>query len=383
MSANEEEMAAHLIDGVLGDRLNLAGNPPGLREAVIALAATTLKTSEYEILIRDQLQQLRHPSSTAIPDAYLAYEAAAEDALQHAAAGIRMAMAQNGRIVDAQSFERGAARRLSDDPRLAIRAELARVPRPLTRPHALQWSIAPAPWASDPRNDTLWPPPGLDASVNLRGLPGGSTALARVEAGSHVDWVQVGLIERQRTPRHRYPERPACTIFIGVGLEIADRERPAGSLPFTSLPWQAWTDQWQHVDATMNAVRATAALRTDSWAVTALAESRPAATGLGEPDFLLVPALPIIVALGLEPTAGICGFSLSDRRGPALVGRLWRGHLVHDGSYHPVFPAVDGADLLLRVDLLDRLRGVVGESRFRVGVSVSYDVGEDDTDTTA
>ena len=133
----------------------------------------------------------------------------------------------------------------------------------------------------------------------------------------------------------------------------------------------------------MNAVRATAALRTDSWAVTALAESRPAATGLGEPDFLLVPALPIIVALGLEPTAGICGFSLSDRRGPALVGRLWRGHLVHDGSYHPVFPAVDGADLLLRVDLLDRLRGVVGESRFRVGVSVSYDVGEDDTDTTA
>jgi len=383
MSDNGKAQAAHLVDGLLGDRLNFAGNPTGLRQAVIALAAGTLETGEFEQLIRDQLRQLRHPSSTAIPDAYLADEAAAEDALQSAAAGIRLAMAQNGHIVDAQSFERGAAHRLSDDPRLAIRAELARVPRPLTRPQPLQWSITPAPWASDPRNDTLWPPPGLDATVDLRSVPGGSAALACVEAGPHVGWVQIGLIERQRTPPHRYPERPDRSVLVGVGLEVADGEPPEGSLPFTSMPWQFWTVPWQHIDGTTNAERAAAALEADSWAVAALAEGRPGATGLGEPRFRLVPVLPLIVALGLEPTSGVCGFSLSDRHGPALVGRLWRGHLVHDGNYHPVFPAVDGADLLLRADLLERLRGVVGESRFRVGVSVSYHVGEDDTDTTA
>ncbi|GAA1195466.1 hypothetical protein [Pseudonocardia alaniniphila] len=382
MSDNGKTQAAHLVDGLLGDRLNFAGNLPGLRQAVIALAAGVLETGEYEQLIRGQLSQLRHPSSTAIPDAYLAYEAAAEDALQHAAAGIRMAMAQNGHIGDAQSFERDAARRLGDDPRLAIRAELARVPRPLTRPQPLQWSITPAPWASDPRNDTLWPPPGLDATVNLRGLPGGAAALARVEAGPHVGWVQIGLIERQRTPRHRYPERPNRSILIGVGLEIADRERPEGSLPFMSIPWQVWTVPWQHIDATTNAERAAAVLKTNSWAVAALGESRLGATGLGEPQFLLVPALPLIVTLGLEPTSGVCGFSLSDQHGPAVVGRLWRGHLVHDGSYHPVFPAIDGADLLLRADLLELLLGVIGESRFRVGVVVRSHVGEDNTGST-
>jgi hypothetical protein len=44
-------------------------------------------------------------------------------------------------------------------------------------------------------------------------------------------------------------------------------------------------------------------------------------------------------------------------------------------------PTVDGTALLLRADLFERLRDVVGESRFRVGVSVSHHVGEDETDT--
>ncbi|SEM11316.1 hypothetical protein SAMN04515665_13132 [Blastococcus sp. DSM 46786] len=112
MIDHAKAIAEQLLDEILSDRLSTAGAAPGLREAAIALAVAALETDDFEQLIREQLQQLRHPSSTAIPDAYLADEAVVENALQRAAAGIRLAMAQGGRIVDAPAFERRAARRL-------------------------------------------------------------------------------------------------------------------------------------------------------------------------------------------------------------------------------------------------------------------------------
>jgi hypothetical protein len=382
MNNNAWAMTARLVDGFVGKRLPPAGDAPGLREAVIALAHATLETDDFHQLIRDQFQQLRSTSSTAIPDAYLADQATVEDALQRAAAGIRLAMAQNGRIVDGRTFERRIARRLGDDPRLAVRAELARIPRPLSRPLPLQWSIDPAPWANDPPADTLWPPRGLDATTDLRSLPGGPAAFAQVEDGPHAGWVQIGLVERHSTPPHRYPERPERSVLIGMGLEVADTDPPDGSLPFSSMPWQFWTAPWQRIDATTSCDTAAAGLATNDWSLVALAEYGPRRSGLGEPPFLLVPVLPLIVAFALEPTLGVCGFSLSDQAGPGLVGRLWRGHPVHDGNYEPVFPAVEGADLLLRLDLFERLRNIVGETRLCAGLSVNCHTGEDAPGTT-
>jgi len=380
MIDNARAVATLFVDQLLSDRLGTAGDVPGLREAAIALAAAAMETDDFEQLIRNQGQQLRHPSSTAVPDAYLADDGVAENALQRAAAGIRLAMAQAGQIVDARSFERRAASRLSDDPRLAVRGEMARIPRPLTRPQPLRWSIPPAPWASDPRDDTMWPPPGLDAVVDLRSLPGGSAALARVEDGPRAGWTQIGLFERHSTPPHRHPDRPGRHVVIAVGLEISDTEPPEGSLPFTSLPWQVWTMPLQQVDETLSPQMATTTLTTRSLPVVGLAEDPRSTTGLGEPPSLLVPGLPLIVALDLHPTPGTCGFSLNDRAGPALVGRLWRGHLVHDGNYEPTFPAVEGCDLLLRADLFEQLRDTVRESRMRAGVSVSYRAGRESPD---
>lgn len=372
--------ATYLVDEYLGGRLDSAGDAPGLREATIALVMSALQTDDFQRLIGQQLEQLRHPSSTAVPDAYLADEAAVEDALQHVAAGARAAMARAGHIVDARSFERGALRRLHDDSRLAVRAELARVPRPLTRPRQLEWSLTPAPWAINQRDDSLWPPPGLDETIDLHRLPGDSAALARVESGPYTGWVQVGLIERHSTPAHRYPDRPDRHMLIAVGLQAVDGDPPTTSLPFTSLPWHFWTVPWQRVDETMNAEKAAGLLSTGDWAMVALSRKRPRIIGLGEPPFVLTPVLPLVVALGLEPTRGIYGFSLSDKHGLGLTGRLWRSHLVHDGSYQPLFPAVEGADLLLRADLFERLCNVVSGPRTRVGVSISCHSGDDDTD---
>jgi hypothetical protein len=378
VTTDRSELAAGLVEEFLGSRLDAAGEVPGLREATVELLAKAL-TDDTERFIQSQLEQLRHPSSRQIPDAYFVDEVAAEGALQHAAAGIRAALARNGTLVDGRMFERRAAVLLRDDPRLAVRAELARVPRPLTRPELLRWSLDPAPWSGESA-DGLWPPPGLEATTDQRRLPGGSAALARVGDGPRAGWVQIGLFERHATPASRYPRRPGRQVLIAVGLEITDNEPPAGPTPFTSAPWQLWTVPWRQLDSSPGAATAAEGLATHSRPLVAVTDGghtdpNHRRTGLGTPPFLLAPVLDLIVALDLKPTPGVCGLSLSDADGPGLLSRQWRGHLVHDGSYQPLTPAVEGTDLLLRPDLFTRLRETVTDSRIQAGISVTRQTG--------
>lgn len=384
MSKDRSKFAASLVDEYLGSRLDAAGNPPGLREAVIGLAAVALASDDTNRLMRDQVQYLTRPGSREFPDAYLADEAAAEDALQRAAAGLRTALARAGKIVNPRPFEQRAAARLRDDPRLAIRAELARVPRPLTRPEALQWSLTPAPWADDRDDQDRWPPPGFGTVETLRFLPGGATALAQVDEGPHAGWTQIGLVESHHTPARRYPDRTAREALIAVGLELADTEPPAETLPFARAPWQIWTTPWQRLDSSADADVAAQRLASGSWPAAALtdagrAEADHVPTGLGLPLHVLAPIFPLVAALKLEPTDGVCGFSLSDRNGPGLVSRQWHGHLVHDGNYEPLTPAVEGADLLIRPDLFTQLHRIAGDHRLRTGIAVSRRTGPEAT----
>ncbi|MER5539766.1 hypothetical protein [Streptomyces mirabilis] len=380
--------AAHLVDHYLGARFDAAGHAPGLREAVIDLVAAAIP-DHVEPLMRTQLDLLTHPSSDRFPDAYLADRAAAEDALQKAAAGLRTALAQAGHMVNAQTFERGAAARLHDDSRPALRAELARVPRPLTRPEALGWSLDPAPWFSDSHQEQEpWPPLGLASVAGLRSLPEGALAFARVDDGPHADWVQIGLIERQRTPARRYPDQPARQVLIVVGLEAAD-EPPPGTLPVSRAPWQLWTRPLQHLAPALTRAEAAAeSISTTDQALVALTDASATSmidaplrrSGPGLPPYVLAPAASVVAALGLEPTGSICGFSLSDTAGEALICRQWRGHLVHDGSYEPFLPVIAGADLLIRPDLFTRLHGTIGPSRCRAGINIHHMTAAQDDD---
>ncbi|MFJ9154297.1 hypothetical protein ACIRP7_41100 [Streptomyces sp. NPDC102270] len=373
--------AAHLVDRYLGARIDAAGPAPGLREAVIDLVAAAVP-GHIEPLMRTQLDLLTHPNSDLFPDAYLADRAAAEDALQKAAAGLRTALAQAGHLVNAQAFERGTATRLRDDSRPALRAELARVPRPLTRPEALEWSLDPAPWFSDSHQEQEpWPPLGLTSLAGLRSLPEGARAFARVDDGPHADWVQIGLIERQRTPARRYPDQPARRVLIVVGLETAAGDPPPGTLPVSQAPWQLWTRPLQRLAPALTRSGAAAehisttdqplVALTDASA-TPMVDSPPRRSGPGLPPYVLAPAASVVAALGLQPTDGICGFSLSDTAGEALICRQWRGHLVHDGSFQPLLPVVAGADLLIRPDLFERLHSTIGPSRCQAGINVRH-----------
>ncbi|MGC0211964.1 hypothetical protein [Streptomyces levis] len=379
--------ATRLVDHYLGARIDAAGPAPGLREAVIDLVAAAVP-AHIEPLMRTQLDLLTHPSSNQFPDAYLADRATAEDALQKAAAGLRTALAQAGHLVNAQAFERGTAARLRDDSRPALRGELARIPRPLTRPGALDWSLDPAPWFSDSHQEQEpWPPLDLASVASLRSLPEGAQAFARVDNGPHAGWVQIGLIERQRTPARRYPDQPARQVLIIVGLEAADNDPPPGTLPISQAPWQLWTRPLQHLAPTLTQAGAAAKqLTTTDQALVALTDAGatpmvdapPRRSGPGLPPYVLAPAASVVAALGLQPTAGICGFSLSDPAGEALICRQWRGHLVHDGSFEPLLPVVAGADLLIRPDLFTRLHATIGPSRCQAGINVRHMTAQDD-----
>ncbi|MBT1094208.1 hypothetical protein [Streptomyces sp. Tu102] len=380
---NPAEFAAELVDHYLGARLDTAGAPAGLRETAIALLTDALAAGHVETLMSAQLDTLAHPSRTQWPDAYLAAEAAAEDALQQAAAGLRVAFAQAGHLGPGRSFEHGAAARLRDDPHAALRAELARVPRPLTRPEALAWSLDPAPWFSDSRREQLpWPPSGLASVAGLRALPGGATALSQVTDGPHTGWMQIGLIEQHRTPARRHPDQPARQVRIALGLEAVSDGAPSGTFPLGQAPWQLWTHPLRHLQPALAQADTAASERisTKNQALAALTDAGTTVmvdaphrdSGLGLPLYVLAPAVIVVAALGLQPTNGICGFSLSDAAGEALVCRQWHGHLVHDGNYEPLLPAIAGADLLIRPDLFTRLRDTIGPTRCRTGISVHH-----------
>lgn len=384
---NPREFATHLVDHYLGDRLNAAGSPAGLRETVIDLVIDALP--DVETLMRMQLDLLTNGRRSQLPDAYLADQAAAEDALQRAAAGLRAALAQAGHLGNAQNFERGAAARLRDDPRAALRAEFARIPRPLTRPEALAWSLDPAPWFSESHQaDKPWPPSGFASVAGLRSLPGNAMAFARVDEGPHEGWVQIGLFERQRTPARRY--QPARQLQIAVGLEALDDDPPPGTLPACQAPWQLWTSPWRRLGLGLTTESAAEHISAADQALTALTDAGTAGlidtprprtlSGLGLPVYVLAPAASVVAALGLEPTEGICGFSLSDATGEALICRQWHGHLVHDGNYEPLLPAVAGADLLIRPDLFARLHDTIGAARCRAGVNVHHESADDTLD---
>jgi hypothetical protein len=99
-------MVSDLIEGLLTTRFGAAQTPPGLYEATVNLAVAELERPEVEQLIQQQFDQVQGGRGSVTPDAYFVYESAAEDALQRAAAGLRSALAQGGRILDPVPFER-------------------------------------------------------------------------------------------------------------------------------------------------------------------------------------------------------------------------------------------------------------------------------------
>lgn len=383
----EKDLAERLVNMFLGDRLEDANEPPGLRRAVTERVA--VKADSVRERSQAQVNQLRSPSSKRMPDAYLADEENLENELQTGGAGIRTARALEGVVSEPREFERGLARGLSPYAQWTVRSEASRVPRPSTRPSLLHWSLQPIPWT---QKETEWPPPGAEALKGLRQFTGVEGQPVRVTEAPYAGWLQLGMIERQETFASSHPNIPARNVFIATGLIAHDGPAPTDSVPLLSGARDVWAEPCERLAPSVDSERARMALGAAEGPLAALVNYEDHAgaphryRGIGLQRFTLVPQVEVIALLHLQPEVPALRHVLVDDHGPALVGRQWHGFLIHAGDYYPVEPSIQGADLLLRPDLFETLENAVGADRLALSVMANHseaspsadDVGEDD-----
>ncbi|WP_143536559.1 hypothetical protein [Rhodococcus sp. 05-2254-6] len=356
----------------LDERLTDVNEPPGVREAVTQDLANQVETVKQRT--RQQVRQLRSASSQRIPDAYLHDEEQAEEALQQAAAGIRSARASQGFVSsDARRFEAAFALPLASTARWAVLQESSRVPRPATRHHLLAPTLTPIPWHD---NEHEWPP---TAAINLEGERSftGSDALpVRVDEKPYKDWVQLGMFERQGTMASKYPTRTARQLIISTGLELVESPASAREMPLGTAPPNAWLTRYDRLAPGLDPTSAAELLEDLQGPLTAMVtyEGQRGAPnrdrGVGLHPFCLAPRIELVALLDLSPEAPAVRHCLVDSKGPALVGRIWHGFLVHDGNYEPLSPAINGTDLIIRPDLYARLERAIPAGRAQWGVTV-------------
>lgn len=380
-SASPRERAEWLVNLILGERLADAREPPGVREAVIREAIVQSKTIEQRL--KEQMRELRSPSSTRVPDAYFADEEDLENALQHAAAGIRSALAREGFLTaDARWHEAGYASLLAQSARWAILEESSRVPRPPTRHRPLAPSLAPIPWQND---EDEWPPPVALELAQTRSLTGKNAEPVRVEEAPYADWVQLGLFEQQATLSSTHPKRSSRALLISTGLEVSDSPVPADSMPAGTGPPNIWLATYDYLLPGIEEASAGQILKRLQGPLTGMVSYQglrgapDRRRGVGVQPYALVPRAELVAFLDLRPESPSVRHCLVDgQRRPALVGRSWRGFLVHDGGYSPLVPAVQGSDLIVRPDLYERIEAAIGKNRIRSGIAVHHFEGEDD-----
>lgn len=381
-----EGRAERLVDMFLGQRLESADEPPGLREAVIERVASQADTIRRRG--QAQVDRLRSASSRRMPAAYLVDEEILENELQTSAAGIRTARALEGILSDPRRFERKLANRLAPNAQWALRCEASRVPRPPTRASALKWSLPPIPWLE---STDAWPPPGAAALDGVRQLRGADGQPVRVAEAPYAGWVQLGLVERQGTLASSHPAIPARNLLVATGFEAYGGLPPANSMALSSSPPNLWATGCDQLAPRIDAEHAQRVLSTAEGPLGALVnyEGQSGAPhryrGIGLQLLTLVPRIEIVALLGLRPEIPALRHVLVDNDGPALIGRQWHGFLIHDGTYDPLEPAIHGADLLLRSDLFSLLENTVGTDRLALGLLVDYSerstsLNEPDTD---
>ncbi|MEW1974443.1 hypothetical protein AB0301_05075 [Microbacterium profundi] len=373
MTESPHEFAREVAHEYLDARFELANHPPGLREAV----ETRLAAISDEVTDRVK-SQIKHLEARDLdrPNVYYAHQEAIETSLQESAAGIRTAMAIEGHIVDAVSFERSATQMLASTAAWAIRSEAARVPRPPTRHPALSWTLPPVPWLND--STFPWPPPAVAAlnaqnELTLDGLP-------RCSEAPYENWVQLGLIERQHTYASKHPDQPERQYVVHTGIGAVNEDRAATTPPFIGSAPSIWTHKAVELASTLQQAQVRANLSTLASPLVAFvgfestfgAPRSDAAPGLH--PFLLAPHIALSILLELAPESPSNRLMLVDDAGPALVCRQWSSFPIHDGNYEPLEPAVIGADLLIRPDLYDTASEAIGQSRLRIGFSLRVSV---------
>ena len=347
---------SRVVAGQAGVRLSRA-EPilARLGEAVCERFDSTEDDGQFRTRMQAQLRALMSPSNRRMPDAYLAWNEAIEDALQRASTGARAARMMTGEpYVDPFELEQRLSDALLDDPTLPLTLERTRHPRP---------EVPPPP----PRGDSLWnrlrdradgggfgetgvpvarlKKEQLCGTVSIGAI--GSTPT--LEGGPYAGWRLIASAEQRSIAKDSLDRSPddVATRFRIVELGAGGDREALVLRPVTRGDLRAWFTDPPFGPAAWDGISTRPIVGFDVHVP--LAQDGHA--GLGVQRNLFSPTPWLVTALGLRRGSD---FVLDDRNGPALALVTWRTEY-DGGEYELAWPRLFGAGLVARGDVFDRL----------------------------
>lgn len=341
------EATQQLIDDVVGARLTRSERLlPQLGAAVRARVTPVLADDQRRSRWRERSRNLNDQTYHHIADAYLAMQAAVEDALQRAAAGGRaVRLATGNPVPDPLSWEDTLASALLDDPTPPLALESLRRPRP----------DLPPPSPQDLQGQPLPPNTSTEGTTPITGTVAitPATAVATIRTGPHRGWRILATAENRTIPNaQRYGPGRHLRRYRAVEIRQTDDSTALTAPPLAPGNIRTW---WEPIHTApwppdLHHTQPLVGLDQD------LAALADAPTGLGVPAPLLTPTSTLLYTLDLQPEAP---FTLHDPDGPALTLVTWRTEY-ESGGYRLPWPRLRGCALLIRPDVLDRLREQIG-----------------------
>lgn len=334
--------AQEVVGSVAAERLAAAETLlPGLTAAVLRRTASVLNDDELKRRMQRQLGALqdRNGQAQQWPDAWLAIDESAEDALQRAAAGARSADLRRAYLRDPAAREAELAHALVDPPDLALSLEAVRLPRP---------AIAAPPAPNDQVWDTLTTHVGAGSSGTSFGTVDSSVIAQFSQLEDAGDgWRMLGHIEVLHSPPpERDREGADRFVYRFRGLEVREEDDARGldAPPFA----KGQLEQWKWGPAEGPGLRTLEPLMGLDLAV---GEGTDSPYGLGLPKAALVPGPGLMAALRGTLSGA---YQLSDRDRPLLELRIWRS-LYERSDYHQPWPRLTGAALVVTREGFDRV----------------------------
>jgi hypothetical protein len=347
--------ALSAVEHSCGDRIARAtGDLPGLLGVVASLVSDRVQTEAFKERLEEQRDALIDRSRPQLPDAVIAYEESAEEALQTAAGSARPTLAMAGRmIMEPEGWEDRLALTVIDDPGLALGLEAARVPRP------------DAPLMSEIRDSDWTSVAATEARSWEGGQPGRLFTRTRsmserrpVRGGPRNGWIVLGSYERHEEQRSWRGQTQVTVVRAAFEIHGIGGDPPRSAPPFGF----GNADQYVAASGARNGLPLVPLTRSQPLVDE---DFGPADRGVVIDSLLghfvptLTPSHSLVVALSLVPADDGLELALNDDSGNALVVRTWRtGYGNRD--YGLPQPDVAGTDILLRPDLFERLVGLSG-----------------------
>ncbi len=345
-----------IIDEVAGVRLSRV-EPilPGFRKAVRKRVDTLLNSEAHKRRRQAQIHAYQDTRNELLPDAFLVWDEAVEDAIQRVAAGARAACLMNhGPVADSVELEETLAQALLNEPELPLALERTRQSRP---------EIPPPP----PRSDPLWDALRVraeggsvdetgveDASQNGSELLGtvaimGSEDVLTIVGGPYDGWRLVAAVEQRVMSRPDWGTKENDIIYRYRVVELRlSGDRHALTLPpIAKGDLRAWSSSsWMGLSVNEK-IRSQPVIGSDLGARAA----GEGYYGLGVQGQLLTPTPWLVAALSLKRSTN---FVLHDEAGPALALITWRTEY-EISDYHLAWPRLRGAGMVVRREAFDSL----------------------------